>query len=251
MAAPTVQAVNDIVNQLTAAYKPQADIIDNSIASNNASGADQIAGLDAKKTTAFKTIDQNANNRGMYFSGFRPNEQANYTGGTYLPALANLQNTIAATRESLLGKKADLATGTNTQAITINNQEKSAYQQWQDAQDAAARAEANQATQNAFTASENAKNRAASAAASAASIDPAKGYGMSHNTNGGLEFHGPNGSPVTLAQYASVTGTPIANLLAASGDATDAKILKAWNATNGDPNKLAKLAGQYSYVFGS
>lgn len=168
MAAPAVQNLQDIVAQISAAYKPQQDLIDQSITANDKSGTDQTAGLDAKKTNAFGDITQTATNRGMAFSGFTPDAQAKYVGSTYLPALANLQNTIASTRNSLLGKKAGLDTQANTQAFTVHQGEVSAAQAWQDAQDAAARAEANQQSQNAFTASENAKQRAATVAAAAA-----------------------------------------------------------------------------------
>lgn len=168
MAAPAVQNLQDIVAQISAAYKPQQDLIDQSIAANDQSGQAQTAGIEAKKTQAFGGIDQTATDRGMAFSGFTPDQQAKYTGSTYLPALANLQNTIASTRNSLLGKKAGLDTEANNQAFTVHQGQVDAAQKWQDAQDAAARAEADRiATQN-FTASENAKNRAAQLAAAAA-----------------------------------------------------------------------------------
>lgn len=168
MAAPAVQNLQDIVAQISAAYKPQQDLIDQSITANDASGKDQTAGLDAKKTNAFGDITQTATNRGMAFSGFTPDAQAKYVGSTYLPALANLQNTIASTRNSLLGKKAGLDTEANTQAFTVHQGQVSSAQAWQDAQDAAARAEAARVATEQFTAGENAKNRAATIAAAAA-----------------------------------------------------------------------------------
>lgn len=165
MAAPAVQNLQDIVNQISAAYAPQKALIDQSITANDQSGAAQTAGIEAKKTQAFGGIDQTATNRGMAFSGFTPDQQAKYTGSTYLPALANLQNTIASTRSSLLGKKAGLDTSANTQAFTVHQGQVSEAQKWQDQQDAAARAEQQRQEQNAFTSSENAKNRASSIAA--------------------------------------------------------------------------------------
>jgi hypothetical protein len=166
MAQPVVQNLNDIISQIQAAYKPQQDIIDQSINQNEQGGQAQVAGLDAKKTQAFKTIDQNANNRGMYFSGFRPNEQATYTGSTYLPALANLQSTIATARNTLLGKKADLTVQGNNQALTLQNSQKAALQAWQDEQDQRAfqAQQADLAYQR--TAAENEKSRQASARSS-------------------------------------------------------------------------------------
>lgn len=175
MAAPAVQNLQDIVAQISQAYAPQKALIDQSITANDQSGAAQTAGIEAKKTQAFGGIDQTATDRGMAFSGFTPDQQAKYTGSTYLPALANLQNTIASTRNSLLGKKAGLDTQANTQAFSVHEGQVKDAQTWQDAQDAAARAEQVRQEQNAFTASENAKNRAnsiAAANAKAASAQP-------------------------------------------------------------------------------
>lgn len=159
MAAPAVQNLQDIVAQISAAYKPQQDLIDQSITANDQSGQAQTAGIEAKKTQAFGGIDQTATDRGMAFSGFTPDAEAKYTGSTYLPALANLQNTIASTRNSLLGKKAGLDTEANTQAFNVHQGQVKDAQTWQDAQDAAARAEAARVASENFTASENQKNR--------------------------------------------------------------------------------------------
>lgn len=109
--APAVRDLQSLIAEQTAALNPQLNLIDQSITSNDQSGAAQEQGLAAKKDTAFSDITQGAQDKGMYFSGFSPNEQAKYTAGTYLPALAQLQSTIAQTRASLLGKKADLNKG--------------------------------------------------------------------------------------------------------------------------------------------
>jgi hypothetical protein len=175
MAAPAVQNLSDIVAQIGQAYAPQQALIDQSITANDQSGAAQTAGLQAKQTQAFSNIDQAATNKGMAFSGFSPDAQAKYTGSTYLPALANLQNTIASTRNSLLGKKAGLDTQANTQAFSVHQGQVSAAQTWQNTQDAAARAEQTRQEQNAFTANQNQLNRGASAsraAAKAANVQP-------------------------------------------------------------------------------
>jgi len=168
MAAPAVQNLSDIVAQIGAAYAPQKALIDQSITANDQSGAAQTQGIEAKKTQAFGGIDQTATDRGMAFSGFTPDAEAKYTGSTYLPALPNLQNTIASTRNSLLGKKAGLDTAANTQAFSVHEGQVKDAQAWQDAQDAAARAEQQRQEQNAFTANQNDLNRRAQAAAAAA-----------------------------------------------------------------------------------
>lgn len=179
MAAPVVQNLSDLVTQIGQAYAPEKAQIDSSIAANETSGQAQQAGLDAKKTQAFGQIDQTASDRGMAYSGQGIDNQSKYLGSTYLPALANLQNTIASTRNSLLGKKAALDTAANTEAFTTQQNQQKELQAYNDAQDAAARAEQARIESQNFTASENEKNRQAQmaaanarAAAAAASKQP-------------------------------------------------------------------------------
>jgi hypothetical protein len=167
MAAPQVQDLNDLINQYKTTLAPQQALIDSSITANDTSGAQQIQGLGAQKDTAFKGITQAANDRGGYFSGFSPNEEATYTAGTYLPALASLQGTIAQTRASLLGKKADLDTTASQSALTTQQQQKSQFQTWQDQQDQLAAQAAEAEKQRAFQAGQTDKQIAASASQAA------------------------------------------------------------------------------------
>jgi hypothetical protein len=173
MAAPAVQDLNDLINQYKTTLAPQQALIDTSIAANDASGTAQVAGLGAQKDTAFKGITQSANDRGGYFSGFTPDQEATYTAGTYLPALAQLQGTIASTRASLLGKKADLDTTASQSALTTQQQQQSALQTWQNQQDQLAAQAAEADKQRQFTAGQSAADRA-SAASIAASNNAAK-----------------------------------------------------------------------------
>lgn len=134
-ARPLVQNLNDIINEIQTAYKPQQDLLDQSINQNEQAGQAQQAGLEAKKTESFGGIAQTAQNRGMNFSGFTPDAQAKYTGSTYLPALAQLQATIAGTRNNLLGKKADISATGNTKAIDLRRSQQAgadAYDQEQE-----------------------------------------------------------------------------------------------------------------------
>jgi hypothetical protein len=148
---PTVQSLSDIVSQIQAAQAPENQQIDQSIAQNETSGAGQTAALNAAKDTAFGNITQQANNRGMLFSGFTPDAQAKYTGSTYLPALAKLQATIAGTRNTLLGQKANLATTANTQGLSELNNEKGQLNAYNNAQTAAQATAAAAAARNAAT----------------------------------------------------------------------------------------------------
>lgn len=172
--APAVRDLQALIQQQQDALKPQTDLIDSSISANDQSGAAQVAGLGAQKDTAFGQIVQGAQNKGMYFSGFTPDEEAKYTAGTYLPALAQLQSTIAQTRASLLGKKADLNKGAFDVATqqhendlkTLNDwNQMTAQQQFQASQ--ADKDRAFQAQQNLLKINADARNTAAQIAANA------------------------------------------------------------------------------------
>lgn len=169
MATPQVRDLNKLVTTLTSGAKGQFDQINSDIAANDASGQAQIAGLDAKKNTAFKDITQQSQNKGMFFSGFSPDAQASYTSDTYLPALAQLQQTIAGTRSQLLGKKADLNAGIFTKAFDTQEQDRAVLNDW-NKMTAQQKFDASEADkQRAFTAQQNERDRAVSVANNARS----------------------------------------------------------------------------------
>lgn len=128
---PQVRNLQDLIKTQQDALQPQYSLIDQSIAANDTSGTAQVAGLEAKKTQAFGDITQAANDRGGYFSGYTPHEQATYTAGTYLPALAQLQSTIAQTRMGLLGKKADLGTKAFDTAYASQENDRQILADWE------------------------------------------------------------------------------------------------------------------------
>lgn len=177
---PQVRDLQALIAEQTAALQPQFGLIDQDIASTEQSGQAQQAGLEATKTRAFKQIGQASQDKGMFFSGFSPNEEGEYTAGTYLPALAQLQATIAQTRNSLLGKKADLSKGAFDAATGMREQDLSRANDWNTMQEQARIAAVEAEKNRAFEAAQNAAkirsdesiaagNRAASARASASS----------------------------------------------------------------------------------
>lgn len=164
MAAPQIRDLQSLIDQYSASFNPQKQLIETDLAGLDAAGTAQEQGLAAKQNTAFKNIEQTAQNKGMFFSGFSPDAQASYTADTYLPALAQLQATIAQGRSSLLGKRADIDSQARTQAINAqegDRQALTAYEQMQQQQ--AFQAEQARLEREA-AAAENAKNRSASAA---------------------------------------------------------------------------------------
>lgn len=168
MQPPQVRDLQGLISELGASVAPQKQLIDQSIASNEQYGTAQQAGLNAKKVQAFQDIKQGANNRGMFFSGFSPDQEAKYTAGTYLPALAELQNTIAQTRSSLLGKKADLDTDVFKTAYNTREGDVAAQRAWLQQQENQAWQEGQTARAQQFQSAQNALDRSASVTAAAA-----------------------------------------------------------------------------------
>lgn len=164
---PQVRELQSLIAEQNASLNPQYDLINSDIAANAQAGAAQEAGLEAKKKRAFGDIEQTASDKNMFFSGFSPDEQAGYTADTYLPALAQLQATIASTRSNLLGKKADLGSKAFDLAFQTREGDINAKRTW-DAAETDRRWQEKQAeTDRAFKASESAKDRAAAAAQAA------------------------------------------------------------------------------------
>lgn len=172
---PAIRNLQTAIAQEQQSMAPQQQFIDEQISANASSGAAQEAGLGAQQKTAFGQIEQGAQNKGMFFSGFSPDEQAKYTANTYLPALAQLQATIAGTRSQLVGKKLDLNKGAYDKASALVEQDRNVLNDWNKmtAQQQFQASEADKqraydAGQNLqkqnFDANQNAMNRSAAAA---------------------------------------------------------------------------------------
>lgn len=164
---PQVRDLQSLIAEQNQALDPQYKLIEGDIAANATAGAAQEAGLAAKKNTAFKQIGQASQDKNMFFSGFSPDEEATYTAGTYLPALAQLQATIAQTRSNLLGKKAELGKSAFDTAFNTREGDVAAKRTW-DAAETQRRWEESQAAQErAFKSAESEKDRQAAAAQAA------------------------------------------------------------------------------------
>ena len=120
---PTVRGLNDLVAELTVGIQPQRDFIQGQIAENQKFGEAQEAGLNAAQTRAFRDIEGRAQDKGALFSGFTPDAQATYTAEHYLPALARLQQQIAATRGQLMGESVKLGTDVFNKAFDTRSQD--------------------------------------------------------------------------------------------------------------------------------
>ena len=89
------QALPDILAQLDTVYNPQKQTVQKQIDALPAEQQAQMQGLDQAKANAFGDINVQANDRNLSYSGMPIQEQAKYTGATYLPAVASLKSTYA------------------------------------------------------------------------------------------------------------------------------------------------------------
>jgi hypothetical protein len=230
------QALADIVSSLNDVYAPQKDVVNQQMAAIPADQAAQQAGLDQTKTNAFGSIVSGANARGMLYSGVPIDEQAKYLGGTYLPAVAKLQEAVQAHKFALQDALAKITGAQTAQAYGI-----------QGAQAKEENAQANadrtyQLEQLKAQASIAASNRVGSGGGAAA-----KDYNYYSDPSGGFQFKDPQGHAVTAAQYASAKGTSVANLLVNSRNPADAQVLSEMQSGKVTASDLQK---KYPWIFG-
>lgn len=88
--------------QLNQIYQPQVDLIKQQKAKLPERFEARRSALDQAKTNAFRDISQTANRRGMFFSGFQPEEQARHLGEQYLPGLQDIDTQQEDARMGLL-----------------------------------------------------------------------------------------------------------------------------------------------------
>lgn len=171
---PQVRELNSIVNTLQQGVAGQKTELDNSLVAEEQWGEAQKAGIEAKKTKAFGQIEQTAQDKNMFFSGFSPDAQASYTADTYLPALADLTRTIAQTRSNVLMKKAEIDTDVFNKAFSAQEQDRAVLADWNkmtaEQQFSASEAE----KQRVWQAQQNEQDRAVSTANARTAAGPAQ-----------------------------------------------------------------------------
>lgn len=95
-------SIDSILQELDAGYNPARQAINDRLGQLQPQADAQIQGLKQQQTNAFQDITNGARDRGMGFSGIPIDEQAKYTGGTFLPAVANVQKSVQDGRNSLV-----------------------------------------------------------------------------------------------------------------------------------------------------
>lgn len=95
------RALADIITELNSVYNPQRDVYSKQVDTLDPQMAAEQQGLQAQQQDSFKQITDTANRRGLLFSGIPLQEQAAYTGQSFLPAVANLKSKYAQQRFNL------------------------------------------------------------------------------------------------------------------------------------------------------
>lgn len=94
--------LQDYYNQLAPIYEPQVASLKAQEAGLAPQYQAQKSALEQARINAFRNISNTASARGMAFSGFTPEQEAQYTGTTYLPAMANLETQQLKSKQSLI-----------------------------------------------------------------------------------------------------------------------------------------------------
>lgn len=207
--APVVRDLNALIGTIGASVTPLKQQIDSDIAANQQYGDAQVAGLEAKKTRAFGDIEQAAQNKKMFFSGFSPDEQAKYTSDTYLPALAALQQTIAQTRSGLLKEKLGLDKDVFDKAFNTQEADRQVLADW-NKMTAQQQFDASESEkQRVFTAQQNQadRNNTASIAAADRNASLAAASIRSSGGGGGGGSSEPSSAQNMAAALSSKTGS--------------------------------------------
>lgn len=172
---PQVRELNSLIAELGKGTTQQKAQIDADILRSEQSGAAQAEGLAATQKKAFGQIEQSASDKGMLFSGFSPDAQAEYTASTYLPALAKMQEAIASTRAGLLGKKIDIDADVYNRAFATREGDVTAKRNWDISEADRLAREREAEKQRAFQAEQGRLEREAAARQAAASRSASAG----------------------------------------------------------------------------
>lgn len=214
-------------NQLNPYFDPQRAVIAQQRAALEPQMQAQISALEQAKINAYRDIGTTARARGMQFSGFSPEQEARYTGATYLPALANVKAQYAAGMTALDKALADIGLAQGTQALNIYQTEKTRAQeqeQWQREMDWKTR--------------EAELNRRATSAGGGGGGSTRTGAvkaTMQQRGDRGFDFTDANGNAISAARYAELTGQGIGTVLYAMGQAGDSYAQQLYNQLANDP----------------
>lgn len=236
----------DVYNSLQGQYQPQQQQVQSQIDALPGQQQAQMSALDQAKVNAFKDITNQANSRGVIFSGVPIDQQATYTGTKYLPAVANLQTSFNNTKNTLLGQINTLQAGRQKQA----QDSVSAYQKAQ-AEEAYRQQQLGLGYARLSVSQQNAANRGSGNTAAQTRANLAQ-YKSGSYKSGNQWYSGPGGAPLSAASYAQATGTGLLDLLRQSGSAYDKKAYndaQTWLKKGGEDFAIQNLQKKYGALF--
>lgn len=106
-------------NSLGYKYDPEVQSVNNQLNAIPGQQQQALSSLDQAKVNAFKTIGNNANARGLLFSGYQPDQQESYTKNTYQPGVQKVNDTAAANTKSLQDKITEINRARSVDAATL------------------------------------------------------------------------------------------------------------------------------------
>lgn len=162
------QSLDEIIAGLNQAYQPQVDILNTERGGLGAKYDSQRTALDAQKVHGFNTINDNANAKGLAFSGIPMDEQANYLSTQYLPGMQKLTTQQNEDDLALQKSLASINSEKVLKATDLRRQQQTAYETYLENE----RQRAFQAEQSRLERANAAAIAAANRAASAASATP-------------------------------------------------------------------------------
>ena len=95
------RALEQIISELDSVYRPQRDLYNQQLSQQDPQMEAEQKGLMAQKEDSFRQITDQANRRGMFYSGLPIAEEQRYTGQQFLPAMANLAGKYKASKDNL------------------------------------------------------------------------------------------------------------------------------------------------------
>lgn len=190
------------------------------------------SGLQQAKTDAFQGITDQANRRGLFYSGIPISEQAKYTGATFLPAVANLRARYAQQKFDLTGAlnkvvEEQYKTAYGVRQDELDREEK---QREFDRQLAAARAASGGSGGGGAGGFSLGGGGGATGVLGAATGKPA----IQQRAGGGFNFQDASGAGISAARYSQLTGIPFRNLLQTMANAGDAGARSALGLVGND-----------------
>jgi len=118
------QMLADIMKESDSYYQPKKDLYNQQLSQTDPQQQAEVQGLQQQQQDSFSQIRDQAQRRGLFFSGIPLAEQAKYTATQFLPAVANLQGKYAQQRFGLSNALTDLGSQQYKDAMDIQQHQK-------------------------------------------------------------------------------------------------------------------------------